>query len=124
MVIVINICSVLFSGILGVLITIFLQRRFKWYDAKYEVLLSFVENRYDIKGVEFTKAINKIYLVYFKDKNVINAVQDFQRIILDRQNSNGEAKQKLYNIYSLMCKSVRIEPMSDTLFLMPFNIKD
>ena len=119
-----NVCAIIFSGIAGVILTIIVQRKLIKYDLKYAVLINFVENRYDIRGENFTKAINRIYLDYAKDIDVINAVQEFHRAISNKSVSSDLANSKLYEIYSKMCKNLKIEPMGETLFLMPFNIKN
>ncbi len=111
------------SGSLGVILTIFFQRRFMLYDLKRDVLIQFVESRYDIQGELFTKAINKINAVYVQDKKVIEAVDEFHRLILSETSSVDKANQKLYQIYLMMCNSIKIKPMGETKFLMPFNIK-
>lgn len=111
------------SGSLGVILTIFFQRRFMLYDLKRDALIQFVESRYDIEGELFTKAINKIYAVYVQEKKVIEAVDEFHRLILSKTSSRDIANQKLYQIYLMMCNSIKIKSMEETKFLMPFNVK-
>lgn len=118
-----NVCAIFFSGIAGVLLTIIVQRKLTKYDLKYETLANFVENRYDIQSDSFTRVINRIYLDYAKDTKVINAVQEFHQLISSKSNLSTLSNAKLYKIYLMMCKSLKIFPMSETLFLMPFNIK-
>lgn len=84
------------SGSLGVILTIFFQRRFMLYDLKRDVLIQFVESRYDIQGELFTKAINKINAVYVQDKKGIETVDEFHRLILSETSSVDKANQKLY----------------------------
>ena len=117
-----NVCAIIFSGIAGVILTIIVQRKLTKYDLKYTVLINFVENRYDIRGENFTKAINRIYLDYAKDIEVINAVQEFHRVISNKPVSMDLANAKLYEIYSKMCENLRIAPMSDTLFLIVYKV--
>lgn len=112
------------SGIIGATLTVFFQRRFMLYDLKRDVLIQFVENRYDLEGELFTKAINKIHAVYVKEKEVIEAVDEFHRLILSRTSSTDTKNNKLYQIYVMMCNSIKIKPMEETKFLMPFNIKN
>lgn len=114
----------LISGILGVILTIFFQRRFMLYDLKREVLFQFVESRYDLLGENFTKALNKVNAVYVKDKSVIEAVDEFHSLILSQTGSQDKTNQKLYQIYLTMCKSIKIKPMGETNFLTPFNTKN
>ena len=111
------------SGSLGAILTIFFQRRFMLYDLKRDVLIQFVESRYDIHGDLFTKAINKINAVYVQDKKVIEVVDEFHRLILNKTSSVDITNQKLYQIYLMMCNSIKIKPMEETKFLMPFNVK-
>lgn len=112
------------SGVIGVVLTIIFQRKFMLYDLKREVLIQFVENRFNIRGDEFTKALNKIHAVYTNNLDVIKAVDDFHRLILGKSISTDSANQKLYQIYLMMCNSIKIKPMSETQFLMPFNVKN
>ncbi len=112
------------SGIFGAILTILCQRKFIAYDLKRDVLIQFVENRYDINGEQFTKAINKIRDIYAKEEEVVAAVDEFHRLILSKSSSRDKANQKLYQIYLKMCSSIKIKPMEETKFLMPFNVKD
>lgn len=94
------------------------------YDLKRDALIQFVENRYNIKGELFTKSINRIHAVYSREQKVIEAVDEFHTLILSQTSSTDKANQKLYQIYLAMCNSIKIKPMSETMFLMPFNIKE
>lgn len=118
-----NVGAIVFSGIFGVILTIIVQRKLRLYDLRYDVLIDFVENRYDLKGIEFTKAINKIYLIYGKKKRVIIVLRDFHKAIIDRSTIGEETNKKLRNVYIEMCKAVHIDPMDEELFYKPFNIK-
>ncbi len=119
-----NISSILCSGILGVIITIYTQRKFSIYDEKYKLLIDFVENRFDLTGVDFTKAINKIYIVFYKSEKVISSLNDFHRVIIEKSTIGQETNRKLRNIYVAMCEDLKIDPMKEEMFFNVFNIKN
>lgn len=120
----INISSILFSGIMGVILTIFVQRKFSQYDIKYKLLIDFVENRFDLRGTDFTKAINKIYIVFHKNDKVVSALNDFHRVIVEKSTFGVETNRKLRNIYVAMCDDLKIDPMKEEMFYNVFNIKN
>jgi uncharacterized transporter YbjL len=118
-----SISAIVFSGIFGVILTIVVQRKMRKTDLKHEVLTRFVENRYDLKGDDFTKALNTIYHLFSKDKKVIRELKTFHKVICERSTKGEETNNKLRNVYMAMCHSLKVIPMDEELFFKPFNIK-
>ncbi len=118
-----SLSAIFLSGIAGVILTLIVQRKTRKTDLKHEVLTKFVENRYDILGEEFTKALNTIYHLFSKDKDVIKELKAFYEVASRPIPFKQSANNKLKNLYVAMCKSLNISPMEDELFLTPFNIK-
>lgn len=117
-----NIILLISSGIAGVIITLITQHfRYKRQD-KYELLTSFVENRFDLRGEEFSRAINKIYIVFREDLEVVYAVVEFNNALI-RKESGDIANRKLYTLYKLMCQNLKINPIGEFLFFNVFNNK-
>ena len=115
--------EIVFSGVVAALVTYLLQRHYKKYDIKYKVISDFFEYRYYLKGDEFSRTINKIYLVFSKDNNVIKAVDDFNNALHNGESSSS-CNTKLYQIYFYMCKSIHLKPVEEKRFCdRVFNIK-
>lgn len=112
---------VFFSGLIGVITTLITQAVRQSKRDKYELLLAFVENRFNVKSPEFTRALNKIYLVFGKDKNVITVLKRFHDGITYENPGRDEVDRRLLALYKAMCKNVKVDPMDDTLFQVPFN---
>ncbi len=115
--------EIIFSGVVAALVTYFLQRHYKKYDLKYKVISDFFEYRYDLMGDEFSRTINIIYLVFLKDSNVIEAVDDFSNAWHNGE-STSSSNNKLYRIYFYMCKNIHLKPVEEKRFCdRVFNIK-
>ncbi len=115
--------EIVFSGVVAALVTYLLQRHYKKYDIKYKVISDFFEYRYNLESDEFSCTLNKIYLVFFKNKDVVNAVDDFCNSRKLKE-SDATSNSKLYKIYFYMCKSIKLEPVDEKRFCgNVFNIK-
>lgn len=115
--------EIIFSGVVAALVTYLLQRHYKKYDIKYKVISDFFEYRYDLKGDEFSRTLNIIYLVFSKDNNVIKAVDDFNNALHNGE-STSSSNNKLYQIYFYMCKNIHSKPVEEKRFCdRVFNIK-
>ncbi len=115
--------EIAFSGLIAALFTCLLQRKFKKYDIKYNVISDFFEYRYDLRGDRFSQALNKVYLVFSKDEKVIKAVDEFCNARNNKEN-NFTSNNKLYQIYFYMCKNINLKPVDEKRFCdKVFNIK-
>lgn len=118
----IGICSSLLSGLIGVAISTFYYRRFEKKKIKLEAFRRFVANRYDLKGDEFTRSLNEIYVVFNENKDVMNALSKFHQSIVQK---NGDRNEKLVTLFKSMCNALEIEKsgFDEPFFMTPFNAK-
>lgn len=119
----ITLSSSLISGITGIVISILYHKRAEKRQSKINTLKQFVGYRYDLKGKNFTKAINEIFVVFQDSKQVLNKLQEFHEIIISNQKTI--ANDKLVALFKEMCKDLNIDSskFSESFFLKPFNIK-
>ncbi|HDR4367323.1 TPA: DUF6680 family protein [Bacillus cereus] len=115
---------IFFSGLVGVIITLFTQGLRQKKRDKYELLISFVENRFNVQSTEFSRALNKIYIIFGKNKEVITALRRFHDGITYEKPGKEEIDRRLLELYKSMCQDLKIDPMDDTLFQVPFNQKN
>ena len=111
------------SGLVAAIITFVLQRHYKKRDIKYQTISDFFEHRYHLKSDEFSSALNKGYLVFCKNKNVIKSIDDFFYALKNNE-STDSCNNKLYQIYYYMCKSICLKPVDEKKFVdNVFNVK-
>jgi len=111
----------LVSGLAGAVLTVFIQvarenRRFK-----VDTLKKFAANRFDLRGDEFTRALNEIVVVFSRQNDVIDRLEEFHTAITSRA---GNADDELLRLYKALCKACHIrQRMNDSFFLRPFNTR-
>lgn len=122
--ILITIISSLISGILGVIISIIYHRKTEKVGAKIETLKGFCGYRYNLKGDDFTKTLNEIFIVFQDSKDVLEKLNQFHEIIVSRQTEL--ANDKLISLFKAMCRDLKINPdkYSESFFLKAFNVKE
>jgi len=109
------------SGILSVIISTIYYRRHEKYRVKVDTLKKFVSNRFDLKGDEFTRALNEIFIVFNKSKIIMDDLSQFHCKIVNHQ----PAEDALVRLFKSMCDDVNIEydKINDSFFLKPFNTR-
>ncbi len=119
----ITIISSLISGILAAIISIFYYRRAEKIKAKIETLKNFCGYRYDLRGDNFTKTLNEIFIVFQDSKDVLEKLNQFHEVIISHQAelANG----RLVLLFKAMCNDLKINPnkYSESFFLKAFNVK-
>lgn len=120
----ITVISSLISGIAGVIISIIYHRKNEKRRAKIETLKNFVGYRYYLKGENFTKTLNEIFIVFQDSKDVLEKLNQFHEIIVSRQ--GNLANDKLISLFKAMCRNLKINPnkYSESFFLKAFNVKE
>jgi len=113
--------AALLSGVVGVAISIVYHRRYEKRRTKIDTFKRFFSNRYDLKGDEFSRAINEIFVVFHESKEVISTLRAFHQRVTDKQPSENE----LLKLHKAMCKVVNIkfDKFNDSFFLRPFNTR-
>jgi len=115
------IVSSLLSGIVGVIISIVYYRRYEKRRTKIDTFKRFFSNRYDLKGDEFSRAINEIFVIFHDSRDVISSLRAYHQKVTDRQPSQDE----LLKLNKALCKDVNInfDNFNDSFFLRPFNTR-
>lgn len=123
---VIVIAAAIISGILGVLISIIYHRRREKYQMKINTLKDFAGYRYDIKGENFTKALNEIFIIFNDSTEVKQALKKFHEHISSPVRGGDLANQYLTELFKSMCHNLNIKTsdFTDIFFLRPFNTKN
>ena len=88
---------------------------------RLDALLRFFANRYDLKGDEFSRALNQIFVVFNADPKVMDALSAFHQEVVTRQ----DAEDALLKLSKAMCKSCDVDfaAFNDAFFLKPFNTR-
>lgn len=120
--VVLTITAAILSGLLALALSTWHMRRFEARKVKYDTLKKFAANRYDLKGDEFTRAINEIFIVFNKSASVMSALVAFHQTTVQR----GAANDELVALFKAMCidLGVNYAQFNDSYFLQPFNVKD
>lgn len=112
------------SGLLGALISIIVYGKREKRHFKMDTLKRFAANRYDLRGEEFSRALNEIFVVFNENTQVMRALSAFHERIMARQLGGG-TDDLLISLYKAMCKDVGVdyEHFNDSFFMTPFNTK-
>lgn len=117
----ITIASSLLSGFIGVSVSTIYYRRFETKKFKMDTVKKFVANRYDLKGDEFSRALNEIFLVFNNSEKVMVELEAFHSKITTGQ----PADDSLVGLMRALCIEVDIDStkFKDSFFLHPFNTR-
>lgn len=106
---------------LAVAISTWYYRRHKRRRTKLDTLIWLFGFRFDIVGMDFSRALNEIYIVFHDSPAVPRVLQDFHQVTVARQREL--ANDRLVTLLKDMCRDVGIDPASvnDSFYLQPFN---
>lgn len=99
--IILLITTSLISGLIATLVTILWQKRSEAKRSKQAIFETLMSYRYDIADEKNVAALNKIDIVFYKNKNVIEAYKEF-KLEADNAATNSE------KIKSLLDKHMKI----------------
>ena len=85
----------LLSGIIGVVISTIYYRRHEARKIKLDTLTRVIANRYDLKGDEFSRALNEIFVIFQKSNPVMKALSYFHEKTTTPGVSNEDALLRL-----------------------------
>ena len=96
-------------------------RRHEKRRTKIDTFKRFFSNRYDLKGDEFSRAINEIFVISHDSEKVLSALRVYHQRVTSRQDSEDE----LLRLHKAMCNDVNIsfDKFNDSFFLRPFNTR-
>ncbi len=113
--------SSLVSGLIAVSVSILYYRRYEKRQTKLATLRQFAASRYDLKGDEFSKAINEVFIVFNDSVKVRQALKRFHEDRVSR--SQAVTDQLMIELFKAMCDDVGVQytEFTDSFFLTPFN---
>jgi hypothetical protein len=120
----IMVVTALMSGLIGALMTQFAITRRELRKFRVDTLKRVAANRYDLKGEEFTRALNEVFIVFNDVPDVMQYLAEFHKSVISRQPS-PTIDDTLIKLFKAMCRSAKIhyEQFNDSFFLTPFNTK-
>ncbi len=116
----------LFSGIIGVAISNWYHNKNEKRRAKLKLLEELLGSRYDIIGDKFTQSLNKIFVVFYDNPSVVQALKNFYENTMSLNANTELANEKLLELFKSMCLDLKIntQPLTDSFFLRPFNVRN
>ncbi len=119
------IIAAIISGLLGVVISLRYYRRQEKYLRKLKTLKDFAGYRYDLRGENFTRAMNEIFIVFSDSTKVKQALKKFYENTVSPMRSSALADQYLVELFKSMCEDLNIKTtdFTDSFFLIAFNVK-
>ena len=119
------IIAAIISCVLGVVISLIYYRKHEKYLRKLTTLKEFARYRYDVKGENFTRTINEIFIVFSDSSKVKQALRKFHEDTLSPTRSTILSNQYLVELFKSMCEALHIKTsdFTDNFFLTPFNVK-
>ena len=119
--ILITIISSLISGVIAVVVSIIYYRRYEKRRIRVDTLTRFVGNRYDIRGDEFSRALNEIFVVFQGSREVMSVLSRYHGKVITEQNSEDD----FIRLFKAMCNDVGVkyDEFNDSFFLTPFNLR-
>ncbi|MFF2480900.1 DUF6680 family protein [Paenibacillus sp. NPDC058071] len=112
---------VFFSGLVGVIVTLVTTSIRQGKRDRYETYLQFMQYRNNASGEEFLGTLNKMYVVFRNDKEVIEALTKLLDGATYEKPGTDEMNRRLIKIYFAMCKSLHIKQLEEHVFLRPFS---
>jgi len=82
--IVLTLVASLLSGVLAVAISTWYYRRHERRRTKLDTLTRLFGFRFDIVGMDFSRALNEIYVIFHDSPAVLRALQDFHQVTVAR----------------------------------------
>ena len=114
------IMSSLLSGLIGVGVSTYFYVRYEIRKSKLETLRRFAGNRYDITSHEFRRALNEIFIIFNKSRQVMITLSEFH----EKTTQRYDPEESYIKLFKAMCDDVRLpyNEFNDSFFLKPFNI--
>ena len=117
--------SSLLSGLIAVIVSLLYYRRYEKRQTKLTTLRQFAGSRNDLKGDEFSRAINEIFIVFNDSVKVRQALKSFHQDRVAQSPVSLITNQFLIELFKAMCDDVGLKhtEFTDSFFLTPFNTK-
>ncbi|GGI23663.1 DUF6680 family protein [Pedobacter mendelii] len=114
------------SGLVGVIISNRFFIKHERIKFKRDICLQLIANRNDLKGDEFTKALNSIIFAFNDDNAVIEKFCIFNDCIMTRNCDLDTSNRNLLMVIKAMLKHLNMEvkDIDDKYYLITFNPKN
>ncbi len=115
--------SSIISGLLGVFVSNYYQKQYERKRDKVKLIEDLLGNRNDLTSLEFSLALNKIFIVFFDSQSVMNSLKNFHECTLSSNQSEQLANEKLLQLFKALTDDVGIRTkFTDNFYLQPFNV--
>ena len=120
----VTVVASLISGLVGALITMVAVAHRELRRFRVDTLKRFFSNRFDLRGEEFTRALNEVFVVFNDVPEVMQTLAEFHKAITSRT-PNSTPNDALIKLFKAMCRAakIRFDDFNDSFFLTPFNVK-
>lgn len=90
---------------------------------KIDTFQRFVGFRHDLRGEQFTRALNEVFVVFQDSPEVVMSLRSFHEAVLSK--SGNITNDLLVSLFKTMAKHIGFNPslFNDSMFLKPFNTK-
>ncbi len=114
--------GVISGAIVGALVSNWFYIKYGRRKIKWEALRRFMSNRYDLKGDEFSRALNEIFLAFNSSLKVMDALSEFHKKTIARDKNQEDT---LVRLMKAMCDDMGLayREFNDSFFLTPFNTR-
>lgn len=115
------IISTLCSGLVGVGVSTYFYVRYERRKDKLETLRRFIANHYDLKGDEFSRAINEIFVTFAGSPKVMKALSEHHGKVV----GGHDSEDAFLKLFKAMCDDVGLvyNGFNDSFFLRPYNTR-
>lgn len=116
------IIAALLSGLIGTAVSTHFYHKHERRKFREDTVRRLIGNRFNLRGDEFSQALNEIFIVFADSKEVITALKDFWEVL--QTPNNPRSDDKLVRLLKAICKDTGIDlaHIDDSQFLKTFNI--
>lgn len=107
--IILVICTALISGLLATMITLWWQKKSEIRKEKMDIFRILMSRRYRIVSEESVSALNAIDIVFYKDKDVRAAYENFQNEADKKPEFNPNINDKHLKLLEEMAKALNLK---------------
>ena len=115
--------SILFSGILGVIISSVMYNRHDRYLRKLDVARRLFRHRSNVLSDGFMEALNEVFVVFHKSEDVLKHLVNFHTLVTTKIILAETANQNMLELWKAICCEIKIKPdiVHDKFFIKPFS---
>lgn len=109
------------SGLIGVAVSTYFYWGYESRKEKKEAARALLANRYDLKGEDFSRALNQASVVFHDDEEVLKCLTQLHDEVRDGHAKDGT----LISLFRAACAAahINVTGVTDEFLLHPFNTK-